>query len=66
MSQSTEVVKITKKEDPEFTSSQGHTKITTIYRATVAKTKDKQKWSSTIKDIKKEPQLDEKGGESTV
>ena len=49
----------------QFTSTCGHTNITSNYRA-IIDDKDQQKRFSTIKDIKKEPQLDEKGGESTV
>ena len=45
-------------EDPELTSSYEHTKITTIYRATIDEKDQKpsKKISSTTKNIKKEPQ----------
>ena len=42
-------------EDPELTSSQGHTNTTTIYRATTDE-EDRKTRSSTTEDFKKEPE----------
>ena len=39
------VAKMEDQEDPELTSSQGHTKITTIYRATI----DEKNWKTSRK-----------------
>lgn len=51
-------------EDPELLNSDRHTKITTIYRATIYKNnlKTSSKHFPTTEDIKKEPQSDVKGG----
>ena len=57
MSKGREVTKTAKWEDLKLTSSHGHTKITTTYRANIYKNNLKSNWKdvSTTKIIKKEP-----------